>query len=118
MFELKLILVQQYYRFYTRYSLRRMSLGTRYALRIVLHTVQQESLASIKFGKLALSKYWGDLNLAIWILSTIGAREMIYIGEFLIWQPLPNSPNRQIKNLAKVSRYMAVSAILTTYACN
>ena len=30
---------------------------------------------------------------------------IIYIGKFLIWRPLPNSPNSQIKNLAKVSCY-------------
>ena len=72
---------------------------------ISYHTVQQESLASIKFGKLALRRYWQNLNLVIWILSVIGTHAIIYIGKFLIWRPLPNSPNRQIKNLAKVSRY-------------
>ena len=107
-----------YYIQYTVTKILRMSLSAKYALRIVLHTVWRESLASIKFGELALSRYWRDLNLAIWILSTIGARAIIYIGKFLIWQPLPNSPNRQIKNLAKVSRYMVVSAILTTCTCN
>ena len=30
---------------------------------------------------------------------------MIDIGEFLIWRSIPISLNRQIKNLAKVSRY-------------
>ena len=31
--------------------------------------------------------------------------ELSSFGEFLIWQSIPNLPNRQIKNLAKVSRY-------------
>ena len=62
---------------------------------------------------------WRALNLANWllegigeikfgdlILSTIGAYAIIYIGELLIWRPLPNSLNRQIKNFAKISHYM------------
>ena len=73
-------------------------------------------MASIKFGKLALRKYWQNLNLAIWILSAIGAHAIIYIGEFfLIWRPLPNSPNRLIKNLAKVSRYTVVCWVALIY---
>ena len=47
-----------------------------------------------------MSIKFGDLD-----LSAIGAHTIIYIGEFLIWRPLPNSPNCQIKNLAKVSHY-------------
>ena len=38
----------------------------------------------------------------------------MYIGVFLIWRPLPNSPNCQIKNLAKVFRY-TVHVIFTTF---
>ena len=38
--------------------------------------------ASIKFGKLALSRYWRNLNLAIKILSAIHTHTIIYIGEF------------------------------------
>ena len=62
-------------------------------------------LASIKFGELALSRYWWNLNLVIWILGAIGMHAIVYIGEFLIWWPLLNSLNHQIKNLTKVSRY-------------
>ena len=58
-----------------------------------------------KFGELALSSYWRNLNLAILNPITIGARAIIHICEFLVWRSLPNSPNRQIKNLAKVSYY-------------
>ena len=61
---------------------------------------------SIKFGELALSSYWRNLNLAISVLSAIGTCAIIYTGEFLIWRSLPNLPNCQIKNLlAKVSPY-------------
>ena len=39
------------------------------------------------------------------MLTTIGV--CVLFGKFLIWQSIPNSPitSRQIKNLAKVSRY-------------
>ena len=69
------------------------------------YTVEWENLVSIKFGKLALSRYWWIFNLAIWILSAIGMHAIIHIGEFLIWRSLPNLSNRQIKYLAKVFRY-------------
>ena len=36
------------------------------------------------------------------------------LASFKIWQSLPNSPNRQIKNLAKISRYMVHSQHYTT----
>ena len=36
---------------------------------------------------------------------TIATCMQLNIGGFLIWQFTANSPNRQIKNLAKVSRY-------------
>ena len=62
-------------------------------------------MANIKFGELALSRYWRILNLAILILSTIGAYTMIDIGEFLTRWSLSTSPNHQTKNLTKVSRY-------------
>ena len=38
---------------------------------------------------------WRNLKLAIWILSAIDVRAIIYIGEFLIWRSLPNLPNCQ-----------------------
>ena len=38
--------------------------------------------ASIKFGELALSRYWRNLNLANKILSAIHTHTIIYIGEF------------------------------------
>ena len=37
---------------------------------------------AIKFGELALSRYWWILNLAIWTLSTIGTHTIINIDEF------------------------------------
>ena len=54
--------------------------------------------------------HWQSLNLAIWILGVIGAHAIliIYICKFLIWWSLPNSTNHQIKNLAKVPRYMVL----------
>ena len=42
--------------------------------------VANGNFGGIKFGKLALSSYWRSLNLAIWILSAIGAHAIIYIG--------------------------------------
>ena len=33
-----------------------------------------------KFGELVLSRFWQNLNLAIWIPSAIGAHAIIYIG--------------------------------------
>ena len=59
---------------------------------------------------LALSRYWRNLNLTIWILSAIGTHAIIiiYIAKFFIWQPLLNLPNCQIKNFAKVSSYIVV----------
>ena len=51
-------------------------------------------------------------NLAIRILSAIDMHAIIHIGEFLIWQSLPNLPNHQIKNLAKVSRYTVYEVII------
>ena len=35
----------------------------------------------IKFGELALSSFWRNLNLVILILSAIGACAIIYIGD-------------------------------------
>ena len=37
------------------------------------------------------------------MLTTIGMHALSLIGEFLIWRSILNSPNHQIKNLAKVS---------------
>ena len=37
---------------------------------------------AIKFGELALSRYWRTLNLAIWTLSAIGTHTIINIDEF------------------------------------
>ena len=39
------------------------------------------------------------------MLTAIGVHALSSVGEFLIWRSIPNSPNHQIKNLAKVSRY-------------
>ena len=47
------------------------------------------------------------------MLTTIGARALNSIGEFLIWQSILNSPNRQIKNLTKVSHYMVWHTTVT-----
>ena len=62
-------------------------------------------LVSIKFGKVALSWYWWNLNLAIWMFSVIGTHTLSLNWRVLIRQSLPNSLNHQIKNLTKVSRY-------------
>ena len=57
-----------------------------------------------KFGELALSRYWWNLNLAIWILSSwchIGAHAIIYIGDifylaiFTEFTKLPHKKPRQ-----------------------
>ena len=41
-------------------------------------------MASIKFGELALSMCWRNLNLVIRILSAIGTHAIVYIGEFFV----------------------------------
>ena len=63
------------------------------------------TLASIIVGEMALHWYWRSLNLAIWKLTVIGVHALSSIGEFFVWWSIPKSPNRQIKNLAKASRY-------------
>ena len=65
-------------------------------------------MVNIKFGEFTLSRYiLVKFKLAIRIIvSAVGTHAIIYIGEFIIWQSLLNSPNRQIKNLAKVFYYM------------
>ena len=40
---------------------------------------------------------------------------MCQIGKFLIWQSLPNSLNHQIKNLAKVTRYIICGILTCVY---
>ena len=42
----------------------------------------------------------------------MGTRAIVYIGEVLIWQPLPNSPIRQIKNLASFPLYSILELCL------
>ena len=47
------------------------------------------------------------------MLTAIGVHVFSSIGEFLIWRSIPNSPNRQIKNLAKVFRYTVCPLCVT-----
>ena len=49
-------------------------------------------------------KCWRGLNLAKWPETATGE----FIGDFLIWRLTLQSPNRQIKTTAKISRYTVI----------
>ena len=79
-------------------------------------TVEWESLVRIKFGELALSRYWRSLNLAIWTFSAIGAHAIIYIGKILIWRSLPNSPI--FTKFATLPKFLAIGYIIVSWCCH
>ena len=66
-------------------------------------------MVSIKFGKLALSRYWQSLNLHVC--------NNLYWRIFN-WLSLPNSSSHQIKNLTKVFHYTVLQPSQLQFTLN